>query len=593
MSNKLSGQDALRQLVVDYDVVSFDFFDTLFIRPIYDPEDAFDILAHRHGISNFKELRREAQTEAFRQMHVAGRKEITLENIYEVFPECSVPAETLKNAEYELELDLVSPNPELVDFYKDMIYAGKTVIVVSDMYLDKAFFVKALNKFNLPEVALFISADENATKRDYGELYDVVATALAVDKKQILHIGDNQASDVEQAKAKGVTAYHYQQTCLLPAFTAHTLPSSLAVGLGRTCYLDFSSSIWRECGFFYAGPASLGFLRWVEERVVKDKVDHVLNVSRDGFLMQRISEQLKTRFSDRSTYFFGSRIAFTLAAITEDNFCEFLPFILSGSDGLSPFELLERIGVQTPDPEVMKSLGLADDKRITPDLEPDLQRFLYAYRWEILKVCRMNRRALFNYLNELGVREGQKLALVDVGWSGSTQEALELALKHLMDVEVVGYYFCLVDTPERIARSQCHDMKAMFSSETNPPDLIAQIYNHRVTIETLFSAPHHTVIGFDMRADKVHPVEDCGRGAEDSSLENAREVALGGELFAQEYTRLLSMLELEFNPCDIVWPIVEFAVNGKWSDLAEFRKVTNFDTWASSRNKQMVLEDYL
>ena len=241
----------------------------------------------------------------------------------------------------------------------------------------------------------------------------------------------------------------------------------------------------------------------------------------------------------------------------------------------------------------MKSLGLGDDKRIAPELKAELQRFLYAYRWEILRVCRKNRRALFIYLNEIGVQEGQTLALVDVGWRGSTQEAFELALKQLMDVEVVGYYFCLVDRPERVARSKCHNMKAMFSSETNSTKLIAQIYKHRVTIETLFSAPHHTIVGFDLHARKVQPVEDRGRGADDSNLGNAGEVALGGELFAREYTKLLSKLNLEFEPYDIAWPIVEFAVEGKWSDLAEFRKVTNFDTWASSKNKQVVIEDYL
>lgn len=48
----------LRFLAKDVKVVSFDFFDTLFIRPIDDPEDVFDFIGIKYNISDFRALRK-------------------------------------------------------------------------------------------------------------------------------------------------------------------------------------------------------------------------------------------------------------------------------------------------------------------------------------------------------------------------------------------------------------------------------------------------------------------------------------------------------------------------------------------------------
>ncbi len=574
-------------------VISFDFFDTLYIRPIYNPEDAFDILGELFGIQNFRSLRRAAQTEAFQRMHQAGLKEISLQNIYDCFPnDLGVSPEMLVKAEYELELKLVRPNPELMPFFKELIAQGRKVVITSDMYLGDDFFLEALKRHGLPKVPLFVSSERNATKRDFGELYNAIISELAVSKESIFHIGDNERSDCTQAKKKGLNAFHYIQACQLPQLPFSSLTSSLAIGIGRTHYQELSASVWKECGFFYAGPAALGFLQWIESEINKDQVDKVLFISRDGYLMDKISHLASESLDNKSCYFYGSRIAFTLAAITESNFLEFIPFILSGGEGLSPFELLERIGVSPPSSEVMASLGLPDDLRFSAESEPEIRQFLYAYRWEILKVCQKNRRALFNYLTSLGIKDGQTIALVDIGWSGSTQEALELALQNLIDINVKGYYFCLVDTPERISRSAKYNMVAMFSSQVEPPELIEKIYANRVTIETLFSAPHHTVIGLDFNKGQLYPLEDMGRGGSQDGLSNSRHVIEGGQLFVKYFIDLLQQLEVGYDGISLARSIIDFAVEGKWSDFREFKDVSNFDTWASSRNFDTTLVDY-
>nr|VUD34248.1 Predicted hydrolase (HAD superfamily) [Raoultella sp. NCTC 9187] len=55
------------------EVVSFDFFDTLYLRPLSDPEDAFTLLGEKLNIENFRAKRQQAQAEAFRVMVQEGR----------------------------------------------------------------------------------------------------------------------------------------------------------------------------------------------------------------------------------------------------------------------------------------------------------------------------------------------------------------------------------------------------------------------------------------------------------------------------------------------------------------------------------------
>ena len=406
----------LEQKIAEADAVSFDFFDTLFVRSLLNPEDVFDILGKRFGISDFRNLRRAAQTEAFRRMHQLGLKEITLAGIYACFDPLAVPPEEIMLAEYELELSLVHPNAELIELFLKTVASGKTVVLTSDMYLPVEFFNEAFLRYNLPLVPMFVSSSSNATKRDQGELFDIVAAELKLVHRRILHIGDNLHSDVKQANAKGLTAFHYQEYRCPPPLKHSAPEASLARGLLRKHVNETEPNSYRELGFLYGGPAAVGFLDWITVQARRDNIDRVLFLARDGYVLERIAKSRTDNQLPLFNYFLGSRVAFTLAAMTDANFSEFLPFLVSGSEGLSPYELLERIGVPPPADKVMENLGLSASAIITHSQLESVQEFLYAYRWEILKVCRANRRALFAYLNALGIRPGNRVALIDVGW---------------------------------------------------------------------------------------------------------------------------------------------------------------------------------
>lgn len=589
----LPGHAELSSMLHRAQAVSFDFFDTLFIRPLAHPEDAFDLLGRRFGIEDFRARRRAAQVEAFRRMLAAGRKEITLAGIYECFSETPVACADLMQAEYALEAALVEPNPEMFALFCALIEAGKTVVVTSDMYLSADFFVEALRPHGLAHLPMFISADCNATKRDAGELFDVLIERLRLPAGEILHIGDNLQADVTRPREKGLMAFHYRESREQVVRKNASLATSIGHGLLRTSAREVPAGSYTELGFIYGGAANAGFLQWIGERARLDGIDHVLFLSRDGYVLERLARKTQEGELPSFCYFLGSRTAYTLAAINADNFTQFIPFLLSGSDGLAPCELLERIGVQPPSPQVMQDLGLGSGVRVSVALHEKLASFLYACRWEILKVCRRNRRALHSYLLQLGIHKGSRVALVDVGWSGTTQEAFELAVGSLMDIEVFGYYFCLADTPERLRRDRLQRMSAMVSAANTSPQTIAEIYANRVAVELFFSAPHASVIGLQVGASGgIEPVLDAGRGKADNLPQIAQEVIEGVEIFAEHYGALHQRLDIRAHPLQIAWPLVELASKKNALSHRLLEQVKSFDAWSSSRNHELGFGDY-
>ncbi len=584
---------ALDALITRASAVSFDFFDTLFVRPLVNPEDAFDLIGRRFGIPDFRTQRRAAQAEAFRRMGAAGRKEITLADIYSCMAETKVPSGELMHAEFGLELALIRPNPEVFALFLGLLQAGKHVVITSDMYFPIAFFVDALRPHGLDHVQVFISADRNATKRDTGELFDIVSTRLALAIDTILHIGDNELADVVRPREKGMMAYHYKNRRAATAGHNKSLMTSIGYGL-CACAHDIPQRSYSELGYVYGGAANLGFLEWIKKQARLDGVDQILFLSRDGYSLQRIAAEQGNDDLPRSCYFLGSRTAYTLAAMRDENFEDFIPFLLSGANGLAPCELLERIGVSPPSQKIMRDLGLGEEVRVDPALYARLGSFLIAYRREILQVCQRNRRGLFRYLREMGLTPGSRVAVVDVGWNGTTQEAFEAAVRPLMDLDVIGYYFCLANTPDRLRRSATQRMTAFVSEANTSAAIVETVFANRVAVEQFFSAPHSSVIGFQVDAQGVQPVMDAGRGDTAALKKIAEDVCQGADAFEQHFSAFQRATNLPVTPLEIIRPLIELLTEDTQSDAYQLiGHVKNFDAWGSSRNHVLTLANYL
>ncbi|MCW6511416.1 HAD family hydrolase [Lichenifustis flavocetrariae] len=579
--------------IADAAAVSFDVFDTLFVRPLQDPEDAFDMLGAKFGIPDFRALRRQAQQRAFARMHQEGGREITLAGIYAGFDELPVPAAIMQQAEYDLELALTLPNPEIINLFSSLVAQQRSVVLTSDMYMPVAFFQDLLRRHGLPEVPMFISSDRNATKRDHGELFAIVARDLGLPPSRILHIGDNPVSDVLRAREAGFSIFHYVSSRFYRPLPRSTPSASLASAVAKIHEKDIVGGTFYELGFHYGGPAAVGFLHWIEQRALADGIDLLLFVSRDGYILHRLAEQEDPALLPRHVYFKGSRTAFILSNMNEGNFDTSIDFLVSGAYGLSPSELFDRIGVAPPADWVLSDLGFKPDSVVSDANVKSVRDLIAATRSEILKVCRRNRRGLFQYLHSLEIRSGMHLGLVDIGWNGTTQEAFELTVKGMLNIDVTGYYFCLTDMPDCLRRQATMNMQAMITSKTLSRQVVDDIYLNRTMAELFFSAPHDAVIGYDAdAAGHITFVEDRGRGDVTDTRQASEDMVAGAQEFAGRFREICRAADFVPWPLDTVTPFLDL-VTARDRDLHLINDIQNFDCWGSTRNRVMRVRDYL
>lgn len=300
---------------INYDVISFDIFDTLIFRPVSIPTDMFHLMAVNLGISNFSDLRANAESEA--RMNHYNRVGNTEVNLYEIWDELEkkigISAEDGMQIEQSMELDLCYANPFMKQVWDALIKCGKSIVITSDMYLPKKCIEAILQKNGYSGYKkLYLSNEYQKSKAD-GTLYSELLSNFP--GKSILHIGDNVRSDYEMAQNAGVEAINYPNVnkCMLlyRPYDMSTLVGSAYRGIVSTyLYSGIKKySMEYEYGFIYGGLFVLGYCNYIHEYAQNHGIDKVLFLSRDGDILKQIYDKLYQE--DKTEYVYWSRKAAT------------------------------------------------------------------------------------------------------------------------------------------------------------------------------------------------------------------------------------------------------------------------------------------
>ena len=145
----------LKPIATKYSVISFDIFDTLLKRDVYKPKDLFELIEQGYCsnlslksdlsvLQGFAEKRILAERSA---RDLVKNREATLDEIYQNLCGYSEDeTKELKELEMIAESRIICDNPLIHSFYSWCIEQGKKVLLISDMYLPKAFIQKLLNE---------------------------------------------------------------------------------------------------------------------------------------------------------------------------------------------------------------------------------------------------------------------------------------------------------------------------------------------------------------------------------------------------------------------------------------------------------------
>jgi len=114
----------------------------------------------------------------------------------------------LVNSEIEQEISVTYLDPDLINLLQSFEF--KKLIIISDFYMSREKMVRILKakSFPIPVDHYFLSCDNKLNKRS-GRLFSHVCSKLDVRPESILHIGDNEHSDVLMAQANGFRTHFF------------------------------------------------------------------------------------------------------------------------------------------------------------------------------------------------------------------------------------------------------------------------------------------------------------------------------------------------------------------------------------------------
>lgn len=301
----------------DSEVVSFDIFDTLLIRPFIAPTDVFLFIEYRYKREGFALERVNAEKRARKK---SLEEDIQIEEIYK---EIKPKFRDLINVELATEEFLLRPSEQGVKIYSDAVKAGKDIVCISDMYLPESFLMKVLRKNGFDKIRrVFVSGDVRKTKGS-GSLFLHALKELRCDKNSIIHFGDNQVADCEVPRKLGLRAYRvlkYAESYLSsPSNIARRMFFMNNANIASSAHSALISqrftaqnthcSYWEYLGYTYGGPLALSYVSFIDKEAKKNHVDELLFISRDGFALKAVYDKFfnKDKKSIISEYGYVSR----------------------------------------------------------------------------------------------------------------------------------------------------------------------------------------------------------------------------------------------------------------------------------------------
>lgn len=110
--------------------------------------------------------------------------------------------------ELEVENDICRPYFPMQQLYEYCIQNHKKIYIVSDMYLPACSIERILNKNGYAGYCrIYSSCDYRVTKWENGDLFQRIVNDENLQKKDILHIGNDKVADFKMAQNQGIDAY--------------------------------------------------------------------------------------------------------------------------------------------------------------------------------------------------------------------------------------------------------------------------------------------------------------------------------------------------------------------------------------------------
>lgn len=419
---ELMRPEELAAHLAQYDVVSFDVFDTLLFRPFSGPTDLFYFVGEELLFLNFKELRIRYEREAREEKRSScGQGEVTLAEIWEKLScETGISKERGMQAELAIEERFCYANPYMLSVYRLLQKQGKRVIAVSDMYLPSTFIKKLLEKAGYEGIGQVYVSCEYGTGKSDGGLFDAVRRSLP-GQPSIVHVGDNRYSDVKMAEKHGFSSFYYPNTDKrAAAYRAQEMSPVIGGAYRGLVNHHLYNGMERhglpyEYGYIYGGLFVLGYCGFIYRYCREQGIERILFLARDGDILKQAYELLYP--GGQTAYVYWSRAAAVKLMAQDNRYDYFRRFLFHKvNQGKTLAEIFHAMDLDML--PAMLPEGLSDSDFLDEANVGEVKQFLEA-QWEtVLKAYEGQERAAREYYAQI-LRGCKSACAVDIGWAGS------------------------------------------------------------------------------------------------------------------------------------------------------------------------------
>ena len=312
---------------------SFDVYDTIITRKVYEPKGIWDLMSFyllqdsdEWNLSmSFKTDFAYIRSDAEKQARKNDSCEITIDDIYNVVKNnFNLPSEVctrLRQLEIECELKNTVIIKENIEKIKKVKESDERIILISDMYLPKSFFVELFDRIcpMLNDFKLYLSCDIGVTKAS-GLMYEYVSKQEGVNYSEWIHEGDNIVSDVNIPELYGISTVFYHKSIdsnmkgRLEGIISHHSPIFRQYLLGLIKGINSKEDIGYRIGYGFVGIALYAYVEWILNQAEKRNIKRLYFIARDGFVLRKIADAMIKEYEldIKTFYLYGSRKAWRI-----------------------------------------------------------------------------------------------------------------------------------------------------------------------------------------------------------------------------------------------------------------------------------------
>ncbi|MCR3757812.1 hypothetical protein KYB31_02225 [Clostridium felsineum] len=435
-------------------LLSLDIFDTVIFRVAKNPQKIFEIVGQKLfesgnldfelSAEEFKIMRIEAEKRARIKKRKSNTDEVFLEEIYEEFSDSIIKnkKEAIKQ-EIDIEAEYCYLNPEIVELI-DYAYDRKIKIVLtSDMYLkeEDIRYILYKNGLNLKRIErIFVSSEYGVSKRDEGLFGHVFSNYKQIKREEMLHIGDNEVSDVMVPSKLGMDSMFYDvvhdngNNIFEYEKILYNSPLEDLNSLRKLVCHDFKNDCELEVGGLVLGPFLTLYIDWVVNKLQKYNIKAIYPLMREGTILALLlkNEIDKRKLQIKVKPIYVSRKSTYIASIVEYNNEELEKVFLKNwkiKDLANNFNLNDILEVFGEFSEVHLK-DTSEVKLKDETLYDVLKKFLLSERIKakINSYIKEKRNILNRYLKQ-EIVDFENVATIDFGFVGTIQSSIENSLR--------------------------------------------------------------------------------------------------------------------------------------------------------------------